>query len=538
MKKICMFTISLLMAAAVMAAGCGGNGGTTGDADGDLDDTGDTTDTTDVPPDTPLDVPTDTPPDVPLDTPADTDAEGDAPVDPGGCMSNDDCAETEFCEFMTGVCEAPGECAPRGDGDCPAVYAPVCGCDSQTYGNDCMRMYAGVSLWYTGECGAAVCYQGDPTGVCDGDTEFCEGPEGDCSDDTPGWCETRPEGCPEYYSPVCGCDGVTYDNDCFRKAAGIWLAYEGECPLEPCYMGDPTGACDERTEFCEGPEGACSEDTPGWCERRPLGCPDVWDPVCGCDGVTYGNDCERQMAGVWLDYYGICMTIPCYMGDPAGVCASVTEFCEGPPGICSDDAPGWCEARPAACPDVWDPVCGCDGNTYANDCERQLAGVWLYYRGECAAELCYQGDPGGVCPRGEFCEGPEGACELDIPGRCIPIPSACPFLWDPVCGCDGRTYANDCMRQVATVWLDYRGECVTPPPECGRGLPPCPDRHFCEYPPGDCGLDPGSTGVCTYMPDICPFTFDPVCGCDGNTYVNDCFRAAAGVSLLHEGECT
>ena len=47
-------------------------------------------------------------------------------------------------------CIDPAKVNP--DAICPALYAPVCGCDNQTYSNDCEAMNAGLRSWTEGAC--------------------------------------------------------------------------------------------------------------------------------------------------------------------------------------------------------------------------------------------------------------------------------------------------------------------------------------------------------------------------------------------------
>ena len=35
--------------------------------------------------------------------------------------------------------------------------------------------------------------------------------------------------CIEIYQPVCGCDGITYENDCFAEISGVTSWTEGAC---------------------------------------------------------------------------------------------------------------------------------------------------------------------------------------------------------------------------------------------------------------------------------------------------------------------
>jgi Kazal-type serine protease inhibitor-like protein len=67
------------------------------------------------------------------------------------------------------------------------------------------------------------------------------------------------------------------------------------------------------------------------------------------------------------------------------------------------------------------------------------------------------------CDAGLFCQYPTGRCGvLDRPGKCAKVPTACPRFVRPVCGCDGKTYGNDCTRQMAMVSKKHDGRCRSP----------------------------------------------------------------------------
>jgi hypothetical protein len=71
------------------------------------------------------------------------------------------------------------------------------------------------------------------------------------------------------------------------------------------------------------------------------------------------------------------------------------------------------------------------------------------------------GGIGGIqCDAGQFCQKKAGACSiLDLSGTCAKVPRFCPKHILRVCGCDAKTYNNDCERQQAMVSKNYDGPC-------------------------------------------------------------------------------
>ena len=153
------------------------------------------------------------------------------------------------------------------------------------------------------------------------------------------------------------------------------------------------------------------------------------------------------------------------------------------------------------------------------------------------------GFAGATCGAGQFCDyALDDICGgADALGTCKDVPQVCFAVVDPVCGCDGKTYGNGCKANAAGTAVAKKGACEPTKPEprsCGgfAGLT-CGAGEFCDYELAHmCGAA-DHLGTCKRQPDACIALFDPVCGCDNNTYSNSCQANAAGVAVAREGAC-
>jgi len=71
------------------------------------------------------------------------------------------------------------------------------------------------------------------------------------------------------------------------------------------------------------------------------------------------------------------------------------------------------------------------------------------------------GYPGVQCMEGSYCAIEKGQCKVnaDVSGTCKKKPEVCTQQYQPVCGCNGKTYSNSCAAAAAGTSVASDGEC-------------------------------------------------------------------------------
>lgn len=206
---------------------------------------------------------------------------------------------------------------------------------------------------------------------------------------------------------------------------GACIPAQDECPA----LGQSQKACGSNAdcgsgEYCQSDLLMCIG--PGYCRSSGDKCGYGGGHVCGCNGHTYFSPADACAVGVRAPMNGGCGDT--VYGDlvrcgndsswcPDGEdCCAITGFCYDPahPGVCaippegtflpcekdSDcpnlngqpfcrgvgcGLPGGCVTKPdpVGCNPNQEQVCGCDGKTYASQCEADANGVTVDHTGAC-----------------------------------------------------------------------------------------------------------------------------------------------------------
>lgn len=320
-----------------------------------------------------------------------------------------------------------------------------------------------------------------------------------------------PVECPIIDAPICGADGITYQNECKLQRSGAKKAYDGWCSGSSSPVVTAAAALvgtESKPDLTVFVMDAKNGFMPSGRPYSGCSCDFTFNPICGENGVTYSNYCRAACKNVKPVHYGQCGAIS-YDSDPRNVCQcdfSHFPVC-GVNGITYENScvsacfsasvsfSGYCNL-PCSCRFFFRPVCGENGRNYVNQCLLDCAQVNKFSDGLCANDTkCRQ----------------------------------CFGIIKKVCGRDGKTYDNECYMECAGARKQHDGHCVE---RWSNSL----------YDPFSNTYGGYSLGVNSELPNdlnrcFCPKTNLPVCGRNSVTYSNECELNCAGILKAKNGVC-
>ncbi|XP_047662867.1 agrin isoform X7 [Tachysurus fulvidraco] len=400
---------------------------------------------------------------------------------------------------------------------CPSVVAPVCGSDSSTYSNECELEKAQcntqrrIKVMRKGPCALkdpcseVTCSYGS---TC---IQSSDGLSAKCM--CPLSCDHVPK------VTVCGSDGLDYPSECAlnMKACStnknIRLQHVGSC--DPCriHQNSLNIICvyDAQTQKTQKLPSSSA------CQPDP-------EQLCASDGRSYNSACQMQSTALQTErLLKVVHSGPCKKQEEC------QENCKFSAVCLLEHGRARCSCEPIRCDSTYAPLCGNDGHTYPNDCERR--------RAECLSQTTIRIKQQGPCDLNALSPCLKTTCEFG--GSCVvkngeavcECLDTCLQASDPVCGSDGQTYTSQCQMNAISctlqkhIQIKHKGPCDKACKNCSFGAICDEQTHRC---------------VC---PKECVGSKQPVCGSDGNTYMNECelhVHACIEQLDLHvvvQGEC-